>query len=585
MMKWRSWIWQAIGLAAILLFGGGSAAAQTNVTAFVDVNVLLMDVGRIAPGQTVLVRQGRIAAIGPTLAIDVPAGAAIIEGRGRYLIPGLVDSHVHLPGTTFFPARADFGDAPLYLAYGVTTVVNMGGTPEVLDWRRQVEAGTILGPTIYTAGRFVNEPLVNDPDAVRREVQTQARAGYDLVKFREVMDPSGRFQTTTRGLDRASYHALNVAARSAGMPIIGHAPVNLGLEALLEEQQSLAHIGALSNLHFLPLAANRNILVATGVALSVLLALVFGWAGAAIFQPRPPADPRLQARRWIKGMTSAVLTVGLVALAGTALVLPGGPLFASRALRILISGAAAISVVGAVSLCALAVQLWRNAQAPRMRLSAGAAALAASGLAIVLVGFWAPVAWRSDAANITKLAERLAASDIVVVTTLVNYEFLAERERAALIDDSAMGYLPEPVRSRWRSFPREGRPLYHYHDFTRAVARELHRAGVPLLAGTDALGFPLIVPGASLHRELKILVDSGLSPLEALRTATTNPATFLGAQKDFGEIAVGRRADLLLVSHDPLQDLSSLRRPDGVMARGRWVSREDLDRALERLAE
>ena len=118
----------------------------------------------------------------------------------------------------------------------------------------------------------------------------------------------------------------------------------------------------------------------------------------------------------------------------------------------------------------------------------------------------------------------------------------------------------------------------------KKVVGALHRAGVPLVAGTDAMGFPLIVPGASLHRELQLLTESGLTPYEALRSATVNPAVFLRKEEEFGTVAEGKRADLLLLAGDPLQDLTRLKEPIGVMVRGRWLAREDLHQRLAALA-
>jgi hypothetical protein len=83
-------------------------------------------------------------------------------------------------------ARDDFGDAPIYLACGVTTVVNLGGSPILLEWRKRVETGALLGPTIYTAGPFVNEPRIYTLEEVKRDIVAQAQLGYDLIKFHEL---------------------------------------------------------------------------------------------------------------------------------------------------------------------------------------------------------------------------------------------------------------------------------------------------------------------------------------------------------------------------------------------------------------
>jgi imidazolonepropionase-like amidohydrolase len=118
----------------------------------------------------------------------------------------------------------------------------------------------------------------------------------------------------------------------------------------------------------------------------------------------------------------------------------------------------------------------------------------------------------------------------------------------------------------------------------KRVVGALHRAGVPLVAGTDAMGVPLLVPGASFHRELQLLTECGLTPYEAIRAATVNPAVFLRKEQEFGTVTEGKRADLLLVAGDPLQDLARLKEPAGVMVRGRWLAREDLRQRLAALA-
>jgi len=109
-------------------------------------------------------------------------------------------------------------------------------------------------------------------------------------------------------------------------------------------------------------------------------------------------------------------------------------------------------------------------------------------------------------------------------------------------------------------------------DRRRVLVGALHAAGARLLAGTDS-GIDATEPGTSLHDELGELVASGLTPLDALRAATTWPAEFLGRVGEIGTVAPGARADLLVVDGDPRQDVSVLRHPRGVLLRGAWLER------------
>ena len=94
-----------------------------------------------------------------------------------------------------------------------------------------------------------------------------------------------------------------------------------------------------------------------------------------------------------------------------------------------------------------------------------------------------------------------------------------------------------------------------------------------------------MLTGSSLHEELSLLVRAGLTPYEALRTATVNPAIYLNGAKEFGTVAPGFRADLVLLAANPLEDIGHINTRVGVMKRGRWFSADELEAALERLAE
>ncbi len=118
---------------------------------------------------------------------------------------------------------------------------------------------------------------------------------------------------------------------------------------------------------------------------------------------------------------------------------------------------------------------------------------------------------------------------------------------------------------------------------TKSTLHDLTREGVMILAGSDALN-PMIIPGDGLHEELRLMVEAGLTPYEALRTATVNPARVIGRLANTGAIAPGRDADLVLLPANPLADVAAYRRPDGVVLQGRWFDRAALDSRLDDVA-
>jgi hypothetical protein len=186
------WMKALLPILILLLAEGYSAAGDATPAtsdqglAVVNVTVIPLDSERLLPGHTLIIQDGLIAALGPTAAIRVPAGARRIDGTDRYLMPGMTDAHVHL---------RDPSELLSYLAHGVTTVVQLSGpsgnVPDVLELRRQVELGSVLGPTIYTSGRILDgDPpifpgvsmVVRTPDEAERAVVAQLAQGVDLIK-------------------------------------------------------------------------------------------------------------------------------------------------------------------------------------------------------------------------------------------------------------------------------------------------------------------------------------------------------------------------------------------------------------------
>jgi imidazolonepropionase-like amidohydrolase len=120
--------------------------------------------------------------------------------------------------------------------------------------------------------------------------------------------------------------------------------------------------------------------------------------------------------------------------------------------------------------------------------------------------------------------------------------------------------------------------MAHYRVIEEIV-RQFHAAGVGLLVGTDAMNTG-VVPGTSAHDELEDLVAAGLTPYQALRAATVNAARFLATPGDSGTVAVGQKADLVLLVANPLDQIGNSRRIAGVMVRGRWLPRTAIAKML-----
>lgn len=218
-------------LACSVLLGSGptdgrdpaasaAPAGQERITAFVDVTVIPMDRERTLRNQTVVVRGDRIVEIGPAARVRVPEGGVRVDGRGKYLIPGLAEMHAHIPG----------GQAPdsmvertlfLYVSGGITTVRGMLGHPRHLALRERAARGELVSPTIYTSGPSLNGNSIPDPDAARRAVEEQKAAGYDLLKIHP-------------GLSRAAFDTLVATARRVGIPFAGHVPDDVGIARAIE---------------------------------------------------------------------------------------------------------------------------------------------------------------------------------------------------------------------------------------------------------------------------------------------------------------------------------------------------------------
>jgi imidazolonepropionase-like amidohydrolase len=204
----------SLAVLATAALTGISAGAQ-EVTAFRNVAVIPMDTERVLRAQTVIVRGERIESIGTASSVQIPPGARVIDGSGRYLVPGLAEMHAHVPqgDDQGYIEEVLF----LYVANGVTTARGMLGAPAHLTLRDRLARHEVLGPRLYTSGPSLNDQSVGSPQDAARIVSEQARAGYDFVKVHP-------------GPTRAEYDAAVQAGAASGIELAGHVPADVGVQ-------------------------------------------------------------------------------------------------------------------------------------------------------------------------------------------------------------------------------------------------------------------------------------------------------------------------------------------------------------------
>ena len=452
------------------------AVTQQDTSTYIVRNVQVIAMtGAEAPRTADVIIRGRtIAQIVKAGTATAPGGGAtFIEGRGRYLIPGLIDSHVHIK---------EQDPLFLFIAEGVTTAQNMSGRPFHLDMRARVNSGTLLGPRIVTAGPTTAEGGVNTPEEVERLVAEQSARGYDMIKM--YGGRGGNFTPET-------YHALITAAHGRGMRVVGHAPRNLPFADVLREgQNSIDHMEEIVYTH-------RPF----GRLLAPYVDLQFGRASDAV----------------------------------------------------------------------------------------------RDSLARVPVPDFA----RELAPEIAQLARDVKSAGLAVTPNLVffrNIYWMTMDSLRALLRAPELAYATPQQRLAWSPLlnryanawsgarqPAVSRYLGRVVELQRAITLAFARAGVPLMTGTDA-EFLGAQPGFGLHTELEMFVDLGMSPLEALRAATSTPAQVLRIADSVGTIAPGKVADLVLLEADPLRDIRNTRRIAGVFRAGRWLPQTALAAMLDSLA-
>ena len=439
-----------------------AAPALAQDLAITDVYVVDVEAGVTVAGQTVVVTDGRITAVGSDAAL--PSGVEVVDGGGGYLLPGLIDMHAHLRHPAA-PALV----MPQLVAHGVTGVREMGSEcenpeqgPCISDlraWGEQIEAGERVGPRLLQLSSFpLNPPWdyeVSEEQA-RGIVRELHGRGVDLIKTYYRLSPE-------------AFGWVVDEANALGIYAAGHLPLAMTTaEAAAAGVRSVEHTRDLLFDCFPGSAAFRSEARSQNPPPDVLRAMV------------EEHDPD----------TCAETFEAMVAY-GTAYV----PTHVTR------------------------------------RMDA----------------FADDPTFRDDPRRRT-------------LPTVVWDQWQADADRMVALD-------PSP----------EGRAMAKaFHELGLELTGRAHAAGVTVLLGTDG-GDTYSFFGSSAHDELALLVEAGLTPAEALAAATLRPAEFMGIEADYGTVAVGKHADLVLLRADPLADVENVRQIEAVIVGGRLFDRSALD--------
>jgi len=443
-------------VSAVLLLSAPPAKGADSVVAFVDVTVIPMDRERTIPRQTVVVRGGRIVTIGPSNRVKVPAGGVKVDGRGKFLIPGLAEMHAHIPG----------GDTPdslvertlfLYVSGGITTIRGMLGHPRHLDLRARAARNELLSPTIYTSGPSLNGNSVPTPGAAARIVAEQKAAGYDFLKIHP-------------GIGGEVFDTLAATAQRVGIRFAGHVPLQVGLARALE----------------------------TGYA---TIDHLDGYVEAMVRERAP-----------VTAAESQFFGLNL-----------GEYLDESK-------------------------------------------------LPSLVKATWEARVWNVPT---QVLMQNLMPGESV--------EALHRRPEMRYVPPGSLAQWAETKNSLLRETGSSEESARRVMQVRRNLIKALHAAGGGLLLGSDA---PQIynVPGFSTHRELEALVAAGLTPYQALETGTRNVAVFFGRLPTSGIVVCVKLDDLCILDAIPLIDVKNTSRRAGVMLRGRWLPKAEIEARLAAVA-
>lgn len=447
---------------------------QQNILAISDVTIIDATGAPAKPNMTVIITADRITEIGKTGEVAIPKNAQVVDGKGKFLIPGLWDMHVHtalgeLPETYF----------PMFIANGVTGVRDMAVDLGLFkQLRKAISEGRLVGPRII-GGQMVDGPLpvwpghpisISDEASARKTAASVKDNGADFIKVYSL-------------IPRQAYFALADEAKKRGITFAGHVPVSVSaFEASDAGQKSIEHLDGILR------------------------------ACSAI-------EPEL-----MKSIEDAIKDAKD-------------------------SSQIKLSIVRALNQTeSRALETYSQEKA-----------------AALFARFAANGTWQAPTLVVARAAAFMNDSDFT--------------------NDPRLKYVNPDIRNSWKNQNdfrlKETSKYFNKTQFQKRLelVMAMHRAGVKMLAATDSLIW-YVLPGFSLHDELELFVKAGLTPMEALQTATRNPANYLGLIDTVGTVETGKKADLVLLEANPLENISNTKRISAVVVEGRLFPKVSLDKML-----
>ena len=436
-----------------------------------EAEVIDVKTGEVRSAQYIGIRNDTIIFIGNAEKAKGYAATKSIDARGKYVIPGLWDMHVHFRGgESLIEENKDL--LPLFVANGITGVREAGGdmTSEIFKWRKEMESGTLAGPVIFTSGPKLDGPRatwagsipVTDRASVNVAVDSLENMGVDFIKIYDSR------------ITREAYIWIIEEATRRGITTSGHMPFTVMLGEAVD-----AGIGSIEHLYYV-----------------------------------------------LKGSSKEEYEVTQDVINGKA-------------------------------------------------------------------GFWNSMdrlIASYDEATAQKTFAALKDNDVYVVPTMHIGNTLSYLDRDNHEQDEYLQYVGDGiiktyegrVRGAMRASPAAVERRHALNTTFRDLVPKLNKAGVTLLAGSDTgASNSYVYQGISLHREMEALVETGLSPLEALKAATINGARFLKADDYYGSLEVGKSGDLLILDANPLDDITNSQKIHTLVMQSTIYTKDELQQLLE----